>query len=52
MSGAQRARRRTGTMRRPTLRRVLAKMTDCVMASVSYRSHSVSSFHSSFSTLT
>lgn len=35
-----------------TLRRVLAKMTLCVMASVSYRSQSVSSFHSSFSTLT
>ena len=33
--------------RRRTLRRVLAKMTDWVMASVSYRSHSVSSFQSS-----
>ena len=32
--------------------RVLAKMTDWVMARVSYRSHSVSSFQSSFSTFT
>ena len=29
-----------------TLRRVLTKMTACVMVRVSYRSHSVSSFHS------
>lgn len=35
-----------------TLRRVLAKITDCVMASVSYKSHRVSSFHSSLSTFT
>jgi hypothetical protein len=30
----------------------LQKMTACVMVSVSYRSHSVSNFHSSFSTAT
>ena len=35
-----------------TFLRVLAKMTDWVIARVSYRSHRVSSFHSSFSTLT
>ena len=35
-----------------TLRRVLAKMTDWVMDSVSYRSHSVSSFQSSEPTFT
>jgi len=29
-----------------TLRRVLQKMTACVMVSVSYRSQSVSNFHS------
>ena len=31
---------------------VLQKMTACVMVSVSYRSHRVSNFHSSFSTAT
>lgn len=35
-----------------TLRFVLQKMTACVMVSVSYRSHSVSNFHSSRSTAT
>ena len=35
-----------------TFRRVLQKMTACVMVSVSYRSQSVSNFHSSFSTAT
>ena len=34
-------------LRPPTLRRVFAKMTDWVMARVSYRSHRVSSFQSS-----
>ena len=35
-----------------TFLRVLQKMTAWVMVSVSYRSHSVSNFHSSFSTAT
>ncbi len=35
-----------------TFRFVLQKMTACVMVRVSYRSHSVSNFHSSFSTAT
>ena len=42
------------SIRRPshTFFFVLQKMTACVMVSVSYRSHSVSNFHSSFSTAT
>ena len=36
----------------PTFLLVLQKMTACVMVSVSYRSHRVSNFHSSFSTAT
>jgi len=38
--------------RRRALRLVLQKMTACVMVSVSYRSQSVSNFHSSRSTAT
>jgi hypothetical protein len=41
------SRSRILSVNQSTLRRVLAKMTDWVMASVSYRSHRVSSFHSS-----
>ena len=36
----------------PTLRFVLQNITACVIVNVSYRSHSVSNFHSSFSTAT
>ena len=43
--------RRQGIVGR-ALRLVLQKMTACVMVSVSYRSHSVSNFHSSLSTAT
>ena len=35
-----------------TFRLVLQKITDCVMVKVSYKSHKVSNFQSSFSTAT